>query len=150
MKTILSLLFLFPLCVSVSAFSDSKGFGLEKLDQRQDVASDCSCSVTNSKGELLVVSDIQDKAPAVVRVNGKKEELKWISSTEKSGTPKKGDSFSRAYGNANLKLKLEYKTTFVCGKDDESCEVTRYSVDATLEEGKRKSEMKNLKGDCGC
>jgi hypothetical protein len=141
---------MFAFFVSASSFGESKNFGLEKLEQDKDFESGCSCSVTNSKNEFLVVSDLQDKAPAVVRVGGNKLELKWISSTEKSGSVKKGDTFNRVYGDANLKLKLNYKTTFVCGKDDESCEVTRYSVDTTLEEGKKKSEMKNLKGDCGC
>lgn len=106
--------------------------------------------MTNSKDEFLVVSDLQEKAPAIVRINGKKMELKLISSTEKTGRPKNGDTFTRVYGSANIKLSMHYKTNFVCEKDDESCEVIRYSVDTVLKRGSENSELKNMKGDCGC
>ena len=146
-KYLFVVLYLF---LSAQSFAEEKHISLEKLQADEDFESGCGCSVANSKDETLIFSELQEKAPAIVRISGQKKVLKWMSTTEKSGSPKKGDAFIRVYGNGSAKLKLNYKTTFVCGKSDESCEVTRYSVNTTLEDGKKKSEMKNLKGDCGC
>lgn len=133
-----------------ASLAQSKNPSLDPLVIEKDFEAGCSCSVTNAKNEFLVVSDLQDKAPATVRLNGQKIKLKWLSSTEKTGKPKVGDIFNRVYADGITQLKINYKTTSVCGADDESCEVTSYSVDTILHHGKKKSELSGLKGDCGC
>ncbi len=150
MKIIFRFFTIFLTLVAVQSFAKNEIFGLEKLVQDKDFESDCGCTITNSKAEFLVVSDMQEKAPATVRINGQKRELKWISSTEKNKNPKKGDTFSNVYAEGNVRLKLNYMTTFVCEKGHKSCEVTKYLVNGTIEDGKNKSRMKDLKGDCGC
>lgn len=129
--------------------SASSAFVLQKLETSEN-PSGCSCSMTNSKGEYLLSADLLDKASVTVRIEGQKKILHFVSSTEKTGDPKKGDSFTRIFSDGTIKLKLNYRTLFACPPDSESCEVTRYSVDGTLEAGKRTSKFKNLRGECGC
>ena len=97
-----------------------------------------------------MAADLLDKASVTVRVEGQKRELKFFSSTEKKSDPKKGDTFTRVYADGKLKLKLNYRTTFACPPDSETCEVTRYAIDGEILEGTRKNSFKTLKGECGC
>lgn len=128
---------------------ESAFFVLEKLAE-DEAPSGCSCSIKNSKNEFIFNSDLLEKSYAIVRVEGRKRNLKWHSSTEKGGELKKNDTFTREYGDGKMKLKLNYKAMFVCPVDSETCEVTRYSIQAILQEGSKKSDTKNLRGECGC
>ncbi|WP_413291274.1 hypothetical protein [Bdellovibrio sp. HCB337] len=123
---------------------------LEKLDENTDFQIGCSCAISNKLGEYLVFSEPEANAPAIVRIDGVKKELKAVSSTQKSRTPRLGDRFYKTYSLGKIKMRVNYNTTFVCSAPDNSCEVTRYSVDIRLEEGKRKNVLTDLLGECGC
>lgn len=123
---------------------------LEKLDPDKDIQIGCGCAVSNEQGDYLVFSEPEADAPATVRIDGKKRELKAVENTQKSRAPRVGDRFYKTYRDGKLKMRLDHKTTYVCPAKDDSCEVTRYSVDIRLEEGKRKNVLKGLLGECGC
>lgn len=123
---------------------------LNPLRDNKDFETGCGCSVWNKKGQTLVFSDLEEKAPATVRVDGQLEKLAWSKSTKRGLDPVKGERFSQVYIKGAVRLQLDYKTTFVCGKKDESCEVTKYDVNASLSDGPRRTRLPNLKGDCGC
>jgi len=127
-----------------------KPLRLETLEQNKDFESGCACNVLDAKGRFLAVSALEETAPVIVRFDGKKRQLPWVSSSRKAGPAKKGDKFNKMYADGSTKLTLGLVTTFVCGPSDESCEVTRYAVDLVLEDGARKARIASLKGDCGC
>lgn len=144
-------LFLFSfLTLSAVPSAEAATLRLEQLNNPRDFGGGCGCSVWRGSDETLVWSELGEKEPAVVRVDGTRKELRWISSTERSGTPRLGDRFQRVYSDGSLKLTLRYVTTFVCSAGDEGCEVTRYRVNTLLEQGTARSQLRNLKGDCGC
>jgi len=130
---------------------------LEKLEMGKDFEADCCCSVWRegkdpNMQDDFVWSDLLERAPAVIKLDGKRRELKYISSTEKK-TVRKGDSFSKVYRDGKTELKLNYKVTFACPQNSleaEGCETTGYSVDLSLKDGSRKLKMNSLKGACGC
>ena len=133
-----------------SARADSaKAFVLQQLEASEN-PSGCSCSVMNAKNEYLLSADLLDKASAIIRVEGRKLDMKFVSTTEKKKEPKKGDTFTRVYSNGPTTLKLNYKTISACPPDSETCEVTRYAVDGLLQNGKHKQNLKHLRGECGC
>lgn len=138
--------------LSLSTFAHAAPFGLQKLKLQRDFEGGCGCSVWtgNAENNTLVWSELADKAPAVVKVDGQRRELKFVSSTEKPGNARLGDRFRRVYASNQLRLTLDYVTTFVCGAQDEGCEVTRYRVNSLLEKQGARSQLRNLKGDCGC
>src|SRR5206468_917690 len=120
----------FFLVLSLNAFATESatvpaGFGLEKLEPGTDFDSGCGCSLTNTENAFLFFSGIENHSPAIVRTEGERKELKWLSSTRRAGRLKLGERFEQTYGDGHLKLNLKYKTTFVCGKNDEGCEVER-------------------------
>jgi len=128
-----------------------KPITLEKLNEDRDFEAGCGCSVTNRKGDFLVFSEPRENAPAIVRIDGQKRLLGFVSSTESSGDPKLGDTFYRMYRSGPTNMRIDYKTTFVCDyKVHHDCEVTRYKVRIRLKQGPRKATLRNLNGDCGC
>ena len=140
---------LFVLAFRDAVASPAKALFLQKLEGSER-PSGCSCSITNSKNDYLLASDLLDKASVTIRAEGRKRDLKFVSSTEKKSDPKKGETFTRVYADGKLKLTLNYRTTFACPPDSESCEVTRYAIDGEISEGTRKNTFKTLKGECGC
>lgn len=132
---------------------DSTRLSLEQLELDTDFEGGCGCSVGTGRGNnfrTLVFSQLELKAPALVKVDGSLRQLLWVSSTEKDGRPRVGDRFVKVYSDGELRLTLQHRTTFVCAENDEGCEVTRYRVNATLEKDRQRIVMKNLYGDCGC
>jgi hypothetical protein len=142
---------------------------LDWLDGDKRLPSGCGCSVMDAKGHLLIASElgslIDEKGvehwpPVFIKIAGQRHELKWVSSTHPSTIQKqgvrvtingrRGDRFSRVYEGKDIRLTLNYKTTFVCSPKDESCEVTRYAVDATLMIKGQTHRLTGLKGECGC
>lgn len=124
---------------------------LEKLDENKDIDIGCGCTVTNRRGDYLVYSEADYEAPATVRIDGQKRSLRWVSSNEEaSGTPRIGETFYRTYRSGSTKMRINFKTNFVCGPKDDSCEVTRYKVDVLLQQGQRSNHLRNLIGECGC
>lgn len=123
---------------------------LEKLHEDKDIEIGCGCAVLNQRDDYLVFSQPEHDAPATVRIDGQKRSLRWVSSNEGSGAPKLGDTFYRSYRDGSTKMRINYKTNFVCGPSDDSCEVTRYKVDILLQQGARRNHLYNLKGECGC
>lgn len=149
MKLAIFALAQFAFTFNLSFAVDSR-LALEGLQQKVDFAGGCGCSVFDSQNQYLIFSDYRENSPAIVKINGQKRELKWISSTEKAKNPKKGENFIRFYSDGDFNLKINFRTTRICPKSNPACEDTQYSINTTLEHGKEKSKMKNLKGDCGC
>jgi hypothetical protein len=129
-----------------------KPITLEKLQENKDYDPGCGCSVSNQRGDILMFSEPRKSAPAIVRIDGHKRQLAFVSSNEASGNPKLGDTFYKTYASGPTKMRINYKTTFVCGGpgSTEDCEVTRYKVDVMLKPGQRKNTLRSLDGDCGC
>lgn len=132
---------------------------LDHLEIDKDFPSGCGCSVTDAKDHFLVANDFETitgkeglevKRSAVIKWVGKQHRLNFISSTKKSDTPKRGERFTKIYGDDHIRLTLNYRTTFTCPPKDESCEVVRYAVDAVLTVDGQTYRLPNLKGDCGC
>lgn len=132
---------------------------LDYLDLDADFPSGCGCSVMDAKEHFLIsVKDMDYTTldgkvthhPAIIKLAGKRYELKWISSTEKPGRPYRGERFTKIYSDGTVRLVLNYRTTFVCPPKDESCEVIRYAVDAILTNEGQVYRLTGLKGDCGC
>jgi hypothetical protein len=144
---------------------------LDWLVEGEDFINGCGCVVSDRHDDRhdhsLVYSDI-DKveyvfndegaqigekvihAPAIIKVGGKKYELKWISSTEKTPVPKRAVRFTRTYANDKSRLILNYKTTSVCSPKNVDCEYTGYAVDAILTMDGQTHRLTELKGACGC
>lgn len=142
--------FIFITLVSgpMQALAEESKFALAELNGAGYDFS-CPCSITNKNGKLIFVSD-GEQATANIKIDGKRRTLKWLSSTRKTGAPRLSEIYSDHFADGSLKLKIRYKTTFVCKKGDDQCEVTRYSVDVFLRDGHRKWKMDSLNGECGC
>lgn len=152
MKLLFTLSFL-ALVVSAISASAAPSIKLQPLVADQDFASGCGCSVGTMKGEefsTLLFSEYGNGSPAIVKVNGRRLSLPFVSSTEKEENPQIGDRFTKVYSDGKLKITLDHETNFVCGPQEEECEVTGYKVDAVLERGNVRTELKSLEGDCGC
>ncbi|RZA04326.1 MAG: hypothetical protein EOP11_15365 [Proteobacteria bacterium] len=154
MKT-LSLLCLSMFSVLPAFASDlsARSLKLEPLSIEKDFEGGCGCSVGRSHGEnfqTLVFASFEERSPALVKLDGQVRSLPFSSSSEKARAPRVGDRFTKVYSDGSLRLTLRHKTTAVCAKEDESCEVTNYRVDASLEQGRERRVLKSLEGDCGC
>ncbi|MBI2335568.1 MAG: hypothetical protein HYU97_02260 [Deltaproteobacteria bacterium] len=123
---------------------------LDRLELDKDFPSGCGCIVGDAKGHFLVASDIEEKSSAIIKIAGKRYELKWVSSTETSAKPRLGARFSNVYESGPIRLELNRKTTFVCSPRDESCEVTGYVVRMILTIEGQTYRWTGLKGECGC
>lgn len=134
---------------SFAAFAGGKKLALEPL-KPDDVKMGCSCGVRSATKATYVSTDIEANAPAIVSINGKKTQLKFMNVTGESEKPKLGDKVTKVYGEGDMRLILNHTTTFVCPENSDSCEVTRYSTDIKVRKGKERFELKDLEGDCGC
>jgi hypothetical protein len=144
-------------CASGQVVAKSIPLKLVGLTEK-DAPGGCSCTVRNEKNEIVLYSDLDAKAPTTINLSGTVAKLKFISTTNKDGMEKIGNKFERFYGNEKTRLNLKYTTVRVCDGKDESCEVTKYSVNLLLEDNIDKKgedypnrlELKGLAGDCGC
>ncbi len=143
------LVFCFAL-FGLAATAEAAPVKLDKLTLGTDFEGGCGCSIWNPKGEFLFWSELGAGDPALVKINGQLRTLKFVSSTEKSRPARLGDRFTRIYADQDARLTIDHKTTFVCGPDDERCEVTRYDVNVFLEDHGKRARARGLKGDCGC
>ena len=126
----------------------TRSFRLEPLEIDKDFSGGCGCSVQRD-GATIFFSDLKDKAPGVIKIEGKKHRLKCVGSTAPV-KPKAGDHFTKSYAKGALKLRLNFTVLGVCAPTDESCEVTSYEVNTKLESGPSVLEETKLKADCGC
>jgi hypothetical protein len=145
MKTFLLLFYV----ISSSTFA-AEPIELEKLIKGQDFKAECGCGVMNDKKETFVMSGMPEFAPAIVKFDGKVKELKFISSTEKNAPRKPGSTFTRTYGADKTKLKMDFKISVLCAPDFKGCKEDEYVVNTLIEDNERKTELKKLKGHCGC
>jgi hypothetical protein len=153
---VLSFLAIFSSSILPPAFAAEQAaarLNLQPLRLEKDFDGGCGCSVGTGGAanyKTLVFSGVEDRAPALVKVAGELRSLSWISSNEKARAPRVGDRFTKVYSDGKLRLTLALRTTQVCAKNDESCEVTNYKVDAALEQGRDHRVLRALSGDCGC
>ena len=156
-KSIAKAIFLAVAGISPYAQAKAVPIKLAALAEK-DAPSGCSCAVRNKKNEIIVYSDLESKSLATININGTSTKLKLISTTDKGGKERKGNTFTNLYGNEKTRLNLKYTTVRVCAEKDESCEVTKYSVNLLLEDNinkkgedyPNKSELVGLAADCGC
>ncbi|WP_413288094.1 hypothetical protein [Bdellovibrio sp. HCB337] len=132
------------------ATAKEKPITLEKLQEDKDFELTCGCAVTNRNGDFLVFSGPTERASAIVRIDGKRRSLKWSSSNELARDARVGDRFYKSYRSGTTKMRINYRTTEICEPSDDSCEVTKYSIDIRLQDGSRKNTLRNLRGECGC
>jgi hypothetical protein len=116
-------------------------------------ADGCGCSFTLRDGtDLPVFARDLDEDGATIGVNGKAIRLTQVSFSEErkvQGAISLGDRIKETLNGDGVNVAFEYEVTFVCPKDDESCEVTEYKGALDVSVGKtRKTFM--VKGACGC
>ncbi|RYZ94164.1 MAG: hypothetical protein EOP11_26750, partial [Proteobacteria bacterium] len=95
-------------CTSASASDPSAGaLRLQTLRQDKDFESGCGCSVGAGRGanyKTLIFSGVEERAAALVKVDGTLRSLNWISSNEKTRAPRVGDRFTKVYSDGQLRL----------------------------------------------
>ena len=114
----------------------------------QNAVDGCSWSASSpSVGNgYIFLAEFNDE-PTLMHIDGKDRALDIV---RQSGTlTEVGDTLERAYQSADVRVSARFTVTWVCPKDDESCEVTRYR--ATFEVSKsERSQTVEATGDVGC
>jgi len=121
-----------------------------KALRTDDYQSGCGWSIEDPKKQFIVSIDIIDKFPAIVRFDGKRHELKWVTSTEPTVGNRVGDTFIKKYASDGVELVLNFTTTKICDPKDDHCENTDYSVDLYLKDHQRELKFQRLGGSSGC
>lgn len=145
------MIFLIAMLVATSAGAKSQM--LDWLEIDKDFGSGCGCSIADTDGHVLIARNeyyYDGHDPAIIKISGKRYELKWVSSSEPPIIQNRGVRFSRIYEGNSIRLELSYKTIFLCDPKDEDCEVTRYAVDAALTVNGKTHQFTGLQGSCGC
>jgi len=113
----------------------------------------CGCFFRTGDGSGQVVfAQDSDQNEASVGINGKVVRTTLESKDDK---PKRtqgesvGDRFHQVQRLDDLRVTLDYETTWVCPENDEGCEVTRYRGTLTVIRGKQSRSFKVV-GECGC
>ena len=118
-----------------------------------EVTGGCGCSFTLDDGTTQpVVWQGSDQVDASVGVNGEVVRTTRESHEELPKLPDResvGDRFRQVQRFGELRVILDYETTWVCPENDEACEVTRYKGTLTVRRGKQRRSFK-VRGDCGC
>lgn len=94
----------------------------------------------------IFLADIGDE-PTLMHIDGKDLPLRLV---RQSGALKKvGDTLERTYRSGDVQVAARFKAIWVCPKDDESCEVTRFRVTFQVSKGAR-SQAVEATGEVGC
>lgn len=116
-----------------------------------DFPSGCGESVAREKGGKGVVffSELDSDA-ATMKLDGKIVKLKRTAHVDKDPFHKMGSVIDSSYEGGDYKVELHKVVSFVCPKDDDACEVTRYDATMSVHKGKTATQFDKLSGDAGC
>jgi hypothetical protein len=96
--------------------------------------------------DLVYLAELDDSR-SLMRIDGASVEFKLV---EKKGSLNRvGDTLEKTYRSGVIQVKARYVATWVCPKNDESCEVTKYSVTFEISKGDQKQTIEAI-GDVGC
>jgi hypothetical protein len=109
---------------------------------------DCGCAFRDANDNSSMLAFWAVDEPAHMFING---DLRTLKVTEHFGsTPVQlGDPYSAELTGPDIQATVEATTTFVCPKEQESCEVTRYKGRLVVRSGTSVGSFQ-ITGDCGC
>lgn len=108
----------------------------------------CSWSASApALGNGLVFLAEYDESRVLMNIDGSDMELTLV---EAQGELRDvGDVAERTFTSGEVTVRARYTVTWTCPQEDESCEVTRYSAEFTVDKDGR-SETLSATGDVGC
>ena len=129
---------------------ESKSVEIEVIDNE---IMGCGASISFNKKDdenrRYVFVENMDEEP-FMKMNGKIVFPKYVRTISSQGDSKIGDKSIEVYTiNGDVKMEVEWTITWLCPKNDESCEVTYYDVVMTLTQHSSKKIYK-LFGRVGC
>lgn len=88
-----------------------------------------------------------DDSRSLMNIGGSDVELALAS--EHGTLEKVGDVMERTFKGHDVLVKAKYRVTWACPKDDDSCEVTRFTVSFDVSKGSKQQTVRAA-GDVGC
>ena len=151
LNTITLLIVMLTAAVVAEAQSVSPS-GRLKIGYVDDPYIGCGCSMSYNMAEaeklkFLLLSPMDDAT--YITVDGKKVTLRLVTASKRRRRERVGDRSWENYSAGNLKVRVEYVVTEVCGVDEEGCEVTNYVATMTVTRGKERRVVKGV-ASCGC
>lgn len=143
---------------NVGSSSPSTGsFAIQPIPQ-SDLSPDAGyffwpANIAADQPNATVAAWTDNAAPTLLfMVNGKVAHLPLASSQDSRVTPgavSVGDREERVFSDGSLTVDLDYRTTFVCPKLDESCEVTKYAgtLKVSGQYGNAEMQIAGVSGD---
>lgn len=112
----------------------------------------CGCSLSYNMAEaykqkFLLLSPMDDAT--YIAVDGKTVTLRLVAASKQRRRERVGDRSWETYSAGNLKVRVDYVVTEVCGVDEEGCEVTHYRATMIVTRGKERRVVKGV-ASCGC
>ena len=135
-----------PALIACVLFATPPRLELDKLPD----PSTCSCTLRNAANEVLLFDEDLSAAHPRISVDGETLTLEQTRDTARKGYPRVGDAFFTEYRVADLTVRIDWVVTYVCAKNDESCEVTLFDATLKLHKGRTTRYFKRLKASCGC
>jgi hypothetical protein len=114
----------------------------------QQTIDGCSWSASAATvGRGFVFLAEYDESRIVMNIGGLDIELRLVQA--RGQLEKVGDVLERTFIAGDVTVRAQYRVTWVCPEDDESCEVTKFNATFLVTKG-NESETVNAEGSVGC
>jgi hypothetical protein len=108
----------------------------------------CAWSASSqSLGSGFIYLAELDDSVAIMRIDGVDVELQLVEAHGR--LDKVSDVLEKKYRSGSHQVKARYVATWVCPENNESCEVTKYTVRFEVSKGQR-TQVIEATGDVGC